>query len=375
MATQADIARYRENLKTEREAIALYERLAQAEPSAELSAVYRKLAETERQHVGVWEARLTEAGATVPAFRPSWRTYTLGWLAARFGPRTVLPTIAAIEQGAGSEYDHQPEDEAVGMAAQEKSHARIFGYLARNTTGIGGSSVARFEGRHRAAGGNALRAGVLGANDGLVSVFCLVMGVAGAGVGSREILLTGFAGLLAGALSMALGEWLSVQSSRELYQNQISIEKRELAQIPEEEKAELALIYQAKGIPAETARAMADRMLSDESTALDTLAREELSIDPQELGGSAWEAAITSFFLFAVGALVPVLPYVFFTGMTGIIVSAVLSAIGLFGIGAAITLMTGRPPVVSGLRQMGFGLAAAAITFGVGRIIGVNVTG
>ena len=172
--------------------------------------------------------------------------------------------------------------------------------------------------------------GVLGANDGLVSVFSLVMGVAGAGAASQTILLTGLAGLLAGALSMALGEWLSVQSSRELYQHQIGIEKHELATIPEEEVEELSLIYQAKGIPAATAEEMAQRLLSDPNTALDTLAREELSVDPESLGGSAWEAAITSFFLFAIGALIPVLPYVFFTGTTGIIVSAVASGIGLF---------------------------------------------
>lgn len=217
--------------------------------------------------------------------------------------------------------------------------------------------------------------GVLGANDGLVSVFSLVMGVAGAGVGNRTILLTGFAGLLAGALSMALGEWLSVQSSRELYQHQLDIEREELAEVPEEEMAELALIYQAKGMPADAARQMAERLLSDDATALDTLAREELSIDPAELGGSAWEAAITSFVLFAIGAIIPVFPYLFWTGAAGIVASAIVSAIGLFIIGAAITLMTGRNTLFSGLRQVLFGLAAAAVTFGVGRLIGVNVAG
>jgi VIT1/CCC1 family predicted Fe2+/Mn2+ transporter len=283
--------------------------------------------------------------------------------------------MVEVENSASSGYEGQPDAEAAGMQVEERSHARIFRTLAKNTRGLEGGAVARFEGRHRAAGGNALRAGVLGANDGLVSVFSLVMGVAGAGVGSREILVTGFAGLLAGALSMALGEWLSVQSSRELYQHQVAIEKRELSEIPEEEKAELALIYQAKGIAPEAARQLADRLLSDEATALDTLAREELSIDPQELGGSAWEAALTSFFLFAAGAIIPVLPYVFLTGPAGIIVSAAASALGLFLIGAAITLMTARNPILSGLRQMGFGLAAAAITFGIGRLVGVNIGG
>jgi VIT1/CCC1 family predicted Fe2+/Mn2+ transporter len=375
MAPTPDVSRYLENLKTEREAVTLYEKLAAAEPNPDLSGVYRKMADTERRHAEAWEGKLVAAGVPVPPFRPSWRTRTLGWLAARFGPAAVLPTLAAIEKGAGSQYAGQPGDEVAIMSAQERSHARIFGYLARTSHGMEGSTVARFEGRHRASGGNALRAGVLGANDGLVSVFSLMMGVAGAGVGSRAIILTGIAGLLAGALSMALGEWLSVQSSRELYANQLGIEERELAQIPEEETEELALIYQAKGIAPETAREMAQRLLSDPSTALDTLAREELSIDPAELGGSAWEAALTSFFLFSIGALVPLLPYFFFTGTAGIIASAISSALGLFLIGAAITLMTGRNALFSGLRQVGFGLATAAVTFGVGRLIGVNVGG
>jgi vacuolar iron transporter family protein len=375
MATQADITRYRENLRTERDAIALYEQIAAAEANPDLAAVYRKMADTERRHAAAWEDKLRAVGAPVPDYKPGWRTRTLGSLARRFGPAFVLPTMVEVEYSASSGYEGQPDAEAAGMQAEERSHARIFRTMARTTHGLEGGAVARFEGRHRAAGGNALRAGVLGANDGLVSVFSLVMGVAGAGVGSREILLTGFAGLLAGALSMALGEWLSVQSSRELYQHQVAIEKRELSEIPEEEKAELALIYQAKGIAPETSRQLADRLLSDEATALDTLAREELRIDPQELGGSAWEAALTSFFLFAAGAIIPVLPYVFLTGVAGIIVSAAASALGLFLIGAAITLMTGRNPILSGLRQMGFGLAAAAITFGIGRLVGVNVGG
>jgi len=375
MASKSDVARYRENLKAERDAIALYERLAEAEPNPDLTAVYHKLADTERRHAAAWEAKLRAAGELAPAYGPSWRTRVLGWLAQRLGPGFVLPTIVGLEQNASNDYRGQPEAEAQDMLVEERSHARIFGYLSRTTSGLEGSALARFEGRHRATGGNALRAGVLGANDGLVSVFSLVMGVAGAGVSSRLILLTGFAGLLAGALSMALGEWLSVQSSRELYEHQLDIERRELNELPEEEQAELALIYQAKGIAPEEAHALAERLLSDEATALDTLAREELGIDPQALGGSAWEAAITSFLLFAVGAIIPVLPYVFLTGTAGIITSAALSAVGLFTIGAAITLMTGRRPVVSGMRQALFGLAAAAITFGVGRLIGVNVGG
>lgn len=375
MPNPSDVKRYLQNLEAERNASMLYERLAAAEANPDLAELYRKLAATESHHVQFWEQQLRQAGQTVPPFRPTWRTRVLGALAARFGASFVLPTIAGIEQRTGAEYDGQAEAEAAGLPQHERSHARVFRLLSRTNRGLEGSAVARFEGRHRAMGGNALRAGVLGANDGLVSVFSLVMGVAGAGVGSRTILLTGLAGLLAGALSMALGEWLSVQSSRELYQHQLDIERRELTEIPEEEKAELALIYQAKGVPAAAAHQMAERLLSDEATALDTLAREELSIDPAELGGSAWEAAFTSFFLFAIGAIIPVFPYIFLAGLAGIIASAVASAVGLFLIGAAITLMTGRNALYSGLRQVFFGLAAAAVTFGVGWLIGVNVAG
>ena len=199
------------------------------------------------------------------------------------------------------------------------------------------------------------------------------MGVAGAELAASTILLTGVAGLLAGAISMALGEWLSVQSSRELYQRQIDIEESELETFPEEEQEELALIYQAKGLPPERARELAATLISDKATALDTLAREELGIDPEGLGGSAWAAAITSFLLFAAGAILPVFPYIFIGGLGAVFASAILSALGLFAIGAGITLFTGRHPVGSGLRQVAFGLVAAAVTYGLGKLVGVGL--
>ncbi len=375
MKSTADVKQYLHNLAAERNATALYDSLAKAEANPAIAEVYRRLADTERKHAAVWENKLREAGAEIPRVSVDWRSRALGWLARRFGPALVLPTIAAIEQGAGSEYVNQTGPEVAGMAAQERSHARIFGALARTSGGMEGRAVARLEGRHRSTGGNALRAGVLGANDGLVSCFSLVMGVAGAEMSSKSILVTGLAGLLAGAISMALGEWLSVQSSRELYGHQMDIEKSELEMAPEEEKEELALIYQAKGVAPDEAARLADRLLSDPAHALDTLAREELGIDPEELGGSAWEAAATSFMLFAAGAIIPVLPYFFTGGMTAVLWSSACSAVGLFGIGAAITLVTGRPVLWSGIRQVLFGLAAAAVTFGIGRLIGVQIGG
>jgi VIT1/CCC1 family predicted Fe2+/Mn2+ transporter len=201
------------------------------------------------------------------------------------------------------------------------------------------------------------------------------MGVAGANLPSGDVLIAGLAGLLAGAGSMAMGEWLSVQSSRELYQHQIAIEKEEIESAPEEEQEELALIYQAKGLPEARAKELAAQIMKDSSITLDTLAREELGIDPGELGGSAWEAAITSFLLFAFGAIFPIFAFFFWSGNTAVYISLAVSSVGLFIIGAAITLMTGRNVLYSGFRQVLFGLAAAGLTYGVGRLIGVSLAG
>ncbi len=240
------------------------------------------------------QKKFRDAGGSVPKFRPSWRTKMLGWMAERFGIDMVLPTIATMEDV--DSRDYKKDTNEVKMAKQERSHAQVLRQLGRsNRGGLEGSALAQIEGRHRTAGGNALRAAVLGAEDGLVSNLSLVMGVAGAALSSSGILLTGLAGMLAGAISMALGEWVSVQSSRELYEKQIATEKEEIATMPEEEIEELSLIYQARGLEEAEARRIAKQIMSNKETALDTLVRDELGLDPKELGGSAWEAAITSF--------------------------------------------------------------------------------
>ncbi|HQS51285.1 MAG TPA: VIT1/CCC1 transporter family protein [Daejeonella sp.] len=187
--------------------------------------------------------------------------------------------------------------------------------------------------------------------------------------------MAGLAGLLAGALSMALGEWISVTSSKELYENQMQIEMEELETNPEGEMRELALIYIAKGIPEEQAHQMAADIMKDKDHAHEILIKEELGINAEELKGSAFEAAIYSFILFSIGAVIPVLPFMLFTGIHAILISVIASAIGLFLIGAAITLFTGKNVWYSGFRQVLFGLIAAAITFGIGNLIGVSVNG
>ena len=376
MAQTEDLARYRVNWQDEIDSAYLYRAVADAESNAQLAEVYRRLAATEEAHATFWEDQMRAAGGTVPPRQPGWRQRVLAVLARRFGAQFVLPTLVGAEQADSRGYDAQPESRATAMPAEERSHARVLRTITRSLHGgLEGAAVAQLEGRHRAAGGNALRAAVLGANDGLLSNLSLVMGVAGAEMNSQLLVITGMAGLLAGASSMALGEWLSVQSSRELYQHQIAIEKQELQMIPEEEEAELTLIYQAKGLTEPDAKALAKQLMANPASALDTMAREELGVDPEELGGSAWQAAAASFVLFAIGAIIPVAPHFFLSGMTGVIVSLALSAVGLFVLGAAITLMTGRSVLFSGTRQVIFGLIAAAVTFGVGRLIGVSLGG
>lgn len=368
----ADIKRYRGNLRDEVDGAALYRLLAKAEKNPHLRTVYERLALSEERHLALWETKLREAGAEVPVFRPSFRIKLIGWLARRLGTTAVSPIVARMEIAATGMYDNQPEAVEANLPADERSHARLF----REISGAGPSSVdiARIEGRHRGANGNALRAAVLGANDGLVSNLSLVMGVAGADPGRDFVVLSGIAGLLAGSLSMALGEWISVRSSSEALDRQLAIEKEELAAMPEEEEAELTLIYQAKGLSEADARATARRIIADPEIALATLAREELGMGGEE-DGSAWVAAITSFLTFSIGAVLPVLPWLVFSGTAGIAASAVASGVGLFLTGAIITLYTGRSVLFSGARMLGFGLAAAAITFAIGRLIGVNTAG
>ncbi|VBB08343.1 Hypothetical protein LUCI_3615 [Lucifera butyrica] len=375
MAKNKEVKRYLENMEDELNSSALYSALAGCEKSPQKAAVYKKLAVTEQKHAAVWQEKIIAAGEIVPRFSPSWRTRVLGWLAEKFGVAAVLPTLASLEQANSLDYANQAD--ASALVASERSHALLLKQMSQEAQGKGmeGGALAKLEGLHKTAGGNALRAAVLGASDGLLSNFNLVMGVAGAQMSSHSILLTGFAGLLAGAISMALGEWISVQSSRELYEKQIQTEKEEILTSPDEELEELVLIYQARGLDEATARSLAAQLMSNPETALDTLARDELGIDPEELGGSAWEAALTSFFLFAAGAVIPIVPYLFLSGTAAILVSALFGAVGLFGIGAAITLFTGRSVLISGLRQVLFGLTAAAAVYSVGWLIGVTVAG
>lgn len=374
MTTVEDVKRYRRFQQGEVDGIHYYTTLAALEADEQLATVYRDMAKMEERHLAVWEAELERAGVSAPRPTPTRKARALMWMARRFGTDTVLPILKANEVGADNVYASEPIALAAQLPGDERTHARVVAALGGPNGGLSGSAIGRLESRHRSlGGGNALRAAVLGGNDGLTSNLALVFGVAGANPGNDTVILAGVAGLLAGAFSMALGEWISVMSAREAAEAQIAAEREEIELMPDAERDELALIYRAKGVPEQQARELAEHVMADRTSALSVLAREELGIVPEDLG-SPWTAAVASFILFAVGAVLPVLPFFFTSGIAGILWSALLAGIGLFLVGSTITLLTGRNPWYAGARQLVLGLVVAVITYGIGALVG-GVTG
>ena len=360
------------SIQTEVDAGYLYNKLAENEENKEVADIFRQMSEIESSHADAFLKKLNLSADRMPA--PSFRAKSLNRIGKIFGYDYVLGVLMDTEKSLSNSIINLKKQTKQPITGTEVNHIKVLRNIIEQSE-ISGSSIARFESRHRSVGGNALRAAVLGGNDGLVSNFSLVMGVAGATAGQEGVLLAGLAGLLAGALSMALGEWISVKSSQELYENQMQIEMEELETHPENEMKELELIYKAKGIPAEQAKEMAAEIIRNPEHAHELLVKEELGINAEELKGSAFEAALYSFILFAIGAIIPVFPFMFLSGINAILLSTAASAVGLFIIGAAITLFTGKSLWFSGFRQVIFGLAAAAITFGIGKLIGFSVAG
>jgi VIT1/CCC1 family predicted Fe2+/Mn2+ transporter len=359
------------NIQTEVDAGYLYGKLAENEKDETIANVFRKMKDIETSHAEIFAKK---ENIRVEDFPPSWRAKTLNTIGKIFGYSYVLGALMDTEKSISNAMISQKKNNREELKGTETTHVKILRSILEKEKKVTGAHISKFESRHRSVGGNAIRAAVLGGNDGLISNFSLVMGIAGATTGQQGVLLAGIAGLLAGSLSMALGEWISVKSSQELYENQMQIEMAELESNPEGEMKEIALIYMAKGIPEDQAHQMAGEIMQDKGHAYEILVKEELGIDAEELKGSAVEAAVFSFIAFAIGAILPVLPFMFTHGMKAVMISVLLSAAGLFLIGAAITLFTGRNVWISGFRQVLFGLVAAAITFGIGRLIGVSVT-
>ncbi|MGE0336510.1 MAG: VIT1/CCC1 transporter family protein [Gammaproteobacteria bacterium] len=324
----------------------LYRRIAAHEADPAVARMFASLADAADAQAALW-AR--QAPAPLPVFTPDLRARLAGWGIRWLGPRALKPALAALKVRGLSALRAQPLPAGHAMP----------------------TALADVGARHRgvAAGGN-LRAAVFGVNDGLVSNTCLILGVAGAGAPNGTILTTGIAGLLAGALSMAAGEYLSMRSQRELFESQIALERAELASYPEEEIEELALIYHARGLSLETARDFARALIAHPEHALDTLAREELGLNPDDLG-SPWGAAAASFVAFAVGAVLPLLPYLGPGRWHPLGVTTGIALAGLFSVGATLSLFTGRSAIASGLRMTAIGAGAGAATWLLGHLFGV----
>jgi VIT1/CCC1 family predicted Fe2+/Mn2+ transporter len=336
------------NWNEEKNSAYLYKLVANREKQKSHQQLFMELAVMAEKQAALWEKELTKAGTPIPAYRPNWRTRFIGKLIALLGPKQLRLVLAATKVRGMSLYRNQ---------SLVRQFPDILGDPEHQHTPI----------KHS----NNLRAAVFGINDGLVSNASLMLGVAGAQVNSGIIVLTGIAGLLAGAFSMGSGEYVSVRSQREMVEYQLELEKHELDTYPEEEAAELALIYQARGIPKEDAERIANLLIQDPEKALDTLAREELGINPDELV-SPWGAAISSFVSFVVGAFVPLIPFLFFKSEYNLYISVSVTALALFIVGATLSLFTQRNAWWSGLRTLLIGLTAGAFTYVIGMALGAK---
>ena len=325
----------------------LYKVMAQAESGTPRAALFSGLAVEAESQAQIW-AR--QAGTAAPEFAPDLRARVVATLVRRYGPRPLRAVLVAMKVRGLSVYSHAAPGHPLPTTLEEVGK------------------------RHRGvSGGGNLRAAVFGVNDGLVSNASLILGVAGASANSSIILLSGVAGLLAGAFSMAAGEYVSMRSQREMFEYQIGLERDELAAYPEEEAEELALIYAARGLARADALKLAKAIIADPTQALDTLAREELGLNPEELG-SPWAVAIFSFLSFAAGALVPLLPFLVLAGDRALPVSIGVTALALFAVGAAISLFTGKSALRDGLRMLAIGAAAGALTYAIGKLLGVSLS-
>jgi VIT1/CCC1 family predicted Fe2+/Mn2+ transporter len=337
-----------ESWREEKQSAWLYRALAECEPDARIAALFRALATAAEGQADKWRA---ESGAEPPAFAPSTRAKVVVALARRLGPRRIKPVLIAMKVRGVSAYD---------------ARTATPGHLMP-------TSVSQVGMRHKGYGGGNLRAAVFGVNDGLVSNASLIMGVAGAGAGLGAVVTSGVAGLLAGALSMAAGEYISMRSQREMFEYQIGLERDELEEYPEEEAEELALIYATRGMDLEEARRITRELVKNHDAALDALAREELGLNPDDLG-SPWGAAIFSFLAFAFGAALPLAPFLLGLPLArAVTYAAAIAGVALFGVGAALSLFTGRNAWLGGLRMVAIGGGAGAVTWFIGSLLGAAI--
>jgi VIT1/CCC1 family predicted Fe2+/Mn2+ transporter len=360
--------KYRRYLEAEREAVALYSAMLAAEQDAERREVFQRLVESEQRHVAHWAAKLGIPHPEAPSPKKTARVRLLSLLLKALGTRRVLPLVLRIEGEDTRMYGGDPE--ALQVMVEGEEHSQKLKGLRNDHPSPGQEIVGK--GWETAAAGGAFRAGVLGVNDGLVSNFGLVWGVAGGTSNPEIILLAGVAGLLAGAFSMAAGEYVSMRADRDLTEFRIEKERREMEEFPQEGQEELALIYRMKGLTKEEADLLAARVMQNKEVALETMVREEMGLDPHQLG-SPWSAAISSFLAFSLGAVVPVLPYVFAVNNTAFLTSGALSSLALLLVGGFLAGISNKNPFWGGLRMLLIGMAAAGMTNTIGRLVGVTL--
>jgi vacuolar iron transporter family protein len=350
--SRADKRRYRRHLADERNGAAVYRAMAE-HTEGETRDILLGLAEAEERHAEHWAAALEAMGEDPGEARVRRRGGFLGFVARRFGISAAVPLLERREAAELGRYEKEPAAPR-SMAVDERVHSRVIANL--------------FPGwRTRTSG--SLRAATFGVNDGLVSNLALVMGVAGGQAADETILLAGLAGLLGGGLSMGIGEWISVTSQRELWEGEVLLDEAQLAHLPDRGAHDLALLLRSRGMSEEEAETSAAVLLEDPATASRLLASEKLGFDADALG-SPWGAAVSNFSAFVVGAAIPVAPYVLTGGATAFRSAVVAAGAALFGVGALISVLTYRPTLRSGARQLAIGALAAAITYGLGTLVG-----
>ncbi len=367
--SKSDANRYKEYLRSEIEAASMYKILAQFETDPEKSEIFEQLSQSEVRHARHWSEKLGNPIADVTLHTYTPKLIYIRMVCYLFGPQKILPWLARIESKEIGAYVHEVEGQE--LVEEERNHARI---LSRMAMGNPDNQQIQ-EVWHTRGNGGSVRAAILGINDGLVSNFCLMMGVAGGTTASGNfdfIILAGVAALIAGSLSMATGEYISVRSQKDIYEHQIDMERAELEEWPEEEEEELVLIYRAKGIEESQARVIASALMADPTRALDTMVREELGLNLQNLG-SPWLAAISSLLAFALGALIPIIPILFSSGNISIVLSAIFSSSALFIVGGIVSAASGKNIFLGAVRMDLAGTLAAAFTYGAGYLLGISI--
>lgn len=366
--TSPDRADLRGYLQHELELAALYRRISDAESDPTKAARYARLAREELEHASEWAEKLGIDPDSVRQSGFGFKLRLVWWASRLIGSEraVLLPLLMRGEERAAAAYAAHPSLQE--LEAESRTHAAELAELG----GPGAFDGIRTAIGRSASSSGSLRAAVLGINDGLVSNFSLVMGVAGGTDDSNIVLLAGIAGLFAGAFSMGAGEWVSMRSQRDMYEHLIRSEERLFDNHPSLAAEQISDIYEAKGIRREQSDEIADRVMADRTTALDTLSREKLGIDPKELG-SPWGAAWSSFLAFTIGALFPVVPFIFTSGTEAAVAASIASSIGLLVVGGAMAAFTGNSVFKGGIRMFVVGAIAAAVTYGIGSAVGVTL--